>query len=130
MTRLSVILAVARRDGLLCACCGATEDLTLDHVIPQSRGGETSVANGQILCRSCNSAKGDRAVCTRHGVVYELVCAAVIAIKERYPNWDEEALMRSIADYAVDELMTEQYVRQEEWRVVRLNKWECRRVES
>lgn len=52
---------VIERDGLRCVYCD--EDLTnaevhLDHVIPESQGGETSYANLQVTCRKCNLAKG------------------------------------------------------------------------
>lgn len=52
--------AVFARDGSVCATCGATEDLTLDHVWPESRGGGATVENLRVLCRSCNSRKGAR----------------------------------------------------------------------
>jgi 5-methylcytosine-specific restriction endonuclease McrA len=48
----------ARARSPFCERCGATEDLTLDHVVPLARGGASSLANAQVLCRSCNSAKG------------------------------------------------------------------------
>ena len=31
-----------------------------DHIIPQSKGGDGDPGNGQILCRDCNRAKGDK----------------------------------------------------------------------
>lgn len=40
-----------------CVFCGATENITLDHVIPLSRGGRHSVGNLQALCFSCNHRK-------------------------------------------------------------------------
>lgn len=42
-----------------CLCCGRGESLTIDHVIPMSKGGDNVVGNLQVLCFKCNSAKGD-----------------------------------------------------------------------
>jgi 5-methylcytosine-specific restriction endonuclease McrA len=42
-----------------CICCGSEKNLTFDHVIPLSKGGINSLANGQILCKKCNTVKGD-----------------------------------------------------------------------
>lgn len=52
--------AVFARDGHLCLLCGATEDLTLDHIWPQVLGGEHTLENLRVLCRPCNSSKGAR----------------------------------------------------------------------
>jgi len=42
-----------------CSTCGATTDLTVDHIHPVSRGGDPyDPANCRTLCRRCNSAKG------------------------------------------------------------------------
>lgn len=41
-----------------CAHCGTGDELTLDHVIPVSRGGaENAVSNWQVLCKPCNGKK-------------------------------------------------------------------------
>lgn len=48
------------RDGHACRLCGATENLTLDHVYPWSLGGPDTPDNLRVLCRPCNSSKGDR----------------------------------------------------------------------
>lgn len=52
--------AVYDRDGHACVQCGATEDLTLDHIHPWSLGGSDTYENLRVLCRSCNSSKGAR----------------------------------------------------------------------
>jgi hypothetical protein len=52
--------AVMERDGYACVQCGATEDLTLDHIHPWSLGGPDTYSNLRVLCRSCNSSKGAR----------------------------------------------------------------------
>jgi len=51
---------VFARDGRVCKNCGLSEDLTLDHIIPEINGGQTSFDNLQVLCRKCNSSKGAR----------------------------------------------------------------------
>lgn len=51
---------VLDRDGHACRLCGTTEDLTLDHIYPWSLGGPDTPENLRVLCRSCNSSKGDR----------------------------------------------------------------------
>lgn len=51
---------IFERDGYRCLHCGTTEDLTIDHIHPKSRGGTDAVDNLQTLCRSCNCRKGAR----------------------------------------------------------------------
>jgi hypothetical protein len=51
---------VFKRDNHECQYCGAKEDLTLDHVIPQSKGGEDTWENLVTCCISCNSKKGNK----------------------------------------------------------------------
>ncbi|WP_246023523.1 TerD family protein [Nocardia yunnanensis] len=48
---------VWQRDGGKCVECGDSHYLEFDHIIPISRGGATSPANLQILCRGCNRTK-------------------------------------------------------------------------
>lgn len=52
--------AVFDRDGRLCLECGATDDLTIDHIIPRTHGGTNDDDNLQTLCRRCNSSKNNR----------------------------------------------------------------------
>jgi 5-methylcytosine-specific restriction endonuclease McrA len=51
---------VLRRDKHQCQYCGSIKQLTLDHVIPRSKGGKHSWDNVVIACEPCNSRKGDR----------------------------------------------------------------------
>ena len=51
---------VFERDGWKCRGCGVAHNLTIDHIIPKSRGGKNSMDNYQTLCKACNLAKGDR----------------------------------------------------------------------
>ena len=51
---------VIRRDHNTCQYCGATSNLTIDHVLPKSRGGGDSWTNLVAACVSCNNRKGDR----------------------------------------------------------------------
>lgn len=52
--------AIYERDEYACLMCGSTDDLTLDHIYPWSKGGEDTLENLRTLCRSCNSSKGAR----------------------------------------------------------------------
>lgn len=40
--------------------CNSTEDITVDHITPLSRGGTDDLSNLQFLCRRHNSAKNDK----------------------------------------------------------------------
>jgi 5-methylcytosine-specific restriction endonuclease McrA len=51
---------VLRRDHYSCQYCGSSKHLTLDHVIPRSKGGKHSWDNVVAACERCNSRKGDR----------------------------------------------------------------------
>lgn len=52
--------AMLKAQGGKCAECGKSiqTGYHMDHITPQSRSGESTLANLQLLCRSCNSSKG------------------------------------------------------------------------
>jgi 5-methylcytosine-specific restriction endonuclease McrA len=53
--------AVFARDRWTCQYCGGVRGtLTLDHVIPRSRGGPSTWDNIVTCCAPCNRRKGDR----------------------------------------------------------------------
>ncbi len=51
---------IYKRDGYACVYCGNKDNLTLDHVIPRSRGGRDQWDNLVTACQRCNTEKGDR----------------------------------------------------------------------
>lgn len=61
-------LAIYVRDNFVCLYCGTDlrsykpANVTLDHVVPRSRGGSNRENNLVTACRSCNSARGNKTV--------------------------------------------------------------------
>jgi 5-methylcytosine-specific restriction endonuclease McrA len=53
-TRFNVFL----RDKFQCQYCGSPDDLTFDHVLPRSKGGQTTWENVVAACSPCNLRKG------------------------------------------------------------------------
>ena len=52
---------ILRRDGFRCQYCGnMNASLTLDHIIPRSRGGRDTWENLVCACIKCNNRKGSR----------------------------------------------------------------------
>lgn len=61
-----------KRDGHTCQYCGQKDkgsQLTIDHIVPRSRGGTTSWQNCVTACSPCNRRKGDRLL---HELGYKL----------------------------------------------------------
>lgn len=48
------------RDGFKCVYCGDPNNLTLDHLIPKSKGGKNDWYNLVTCCDTCNKKKGDK----------------------------------------------------------------------
>lgn len=54
---------LVRRDGGRCQYCGRAfplRELSVDHVLPRSRGGRTEWSNVVAACHRCNNRKADR----------------------------------------------------------------------
>lgn len=52
---------VFKRDGYCCVYCGSTnkKELTIDHVVPSSKGGPNTWTNLVTACKRCNNEKSD-----------------------------------------------------------------------
>jgi hypothetical protein len=47
------------RDGRACQLCGTDEgEMHIDHIIPRKVGGDHSLDNLRVLCKTCNLRKG------------------------------------------------------------------------
>jgi 5-methylcytosine-specific restriction endonuclease McrA len=55
-TRFNVFL----RDKFRCQYCGHAEELTFDHLVPRSKGGQTTWDNVLAACSPCNLRKGSK----------------------------------------------------------------------
>lgn len=54
--------SVWARDDFRCKQCGTRKHLSIDHVIPESKGGKMELSNLQTLCQRCNCKKGSHVV--------------------------------------------------------------------
>jgi len=70
-THEEVQMVIKKANGL-CYYCGKKAKLTLDHVIPLSKGGLHELSNLVAACSPCNSSKGNRdpiAFARKHGLL-------------------------------------------------------------
>ena len=51
---------IFKRDNNECVYCGSKRNLTIDHIIPRSRGGKNTWSNLVTCCSNCNLKKGNR----------------------------------------------------------------------
>lgn len=51
---------IYKRDDHECQYCGSKKDLTIDHVIPRSKGGQDTWENLVACCTKCNLKKGNQ----------------------------------------------------------------------
>lgn len=95
--------ALFARDGWRCVYCGSSGGrLTLDHVVPRSRGGESSWENVVTSCPPCNHRKGSRTLEEANMVLHKLprAPAPVLFIQlsaPRIPDGWQPYLIRNAA---------------------------------
>lgn len=89
---------ILMRDRYRCQYCGVhgtATDLTLDHILPRSRGGRSTPDNLAASCQRCNNRKGDRTpvearmplVNDPAALMYDLDHAALRHAAESRPEW-------------------------------------------
>ncbi len=73
---------VFSRDGGRCQCCGSSENLEYDHIIPFSCGGQSTVSNIQLLCQKCNRSKSNSCYCKVHNKKVGINCCDDEGVKK------------------------------------------------
>lgn len=63
--RKSVKRAVYERDGHRCVFCGATENLSLDHIVRYADDGPDTEDNLRVLCMKCNQSRETKRRCKK-----------------------------------------------------------------
>ncbi len=92
-----------RRDGFTCQYCGKTpggNELTIDHVLPKSRGGNTNWLNCVLACVRCNHRKADRTPDEAHMILRRLPIQ---------PKWNPVYTARNIKVESWERFLSEAY---------------------
>ena len=62
--------AVKRRDKNQCVKCGSRNDLEVDHIVSDAKGGNSSMNNLQTLCKVCHSIKTKKEISEAHKAMH------------------------------------------------------------
>ena len=62
--------AVKQRDGFKCVKCGSRNDLEVDHIIADAKGGSNAMSNLQTLCHHCHSIKTKQEIAEAHRAMH------------------------------------------------------------
>lgn len=101
-------LEIFARDGYRCVYCGevrAVEELTVDHVQPRMRGGDSSGGNVVTACAPCNARKGGRRLAdflADEPATWERFLRFAVHVWPRHLRAVEEEVRRSLARRAGD----------------------------
>jgi 5-methylcytosine-specific restriction endonuclease McrA len=74
--------AICNRQNDCCWWCGRSARLTMDHVVPVSRGGKHEKNNIIGACQSCNSAKRDKLWDLSSGALYRRATDVMNVVQE------------------------------------------------
>ena len=88
---------VFARDRFTCQYCGThfqAKELTFDHVIPASIGGETTFENIVTACKPCNMKKGDKPlnkagmklISSAYRPHWPISVSIMLGMQKQYPN--------------------------------------------
>lgn len=73
------------RDGQTCKECGAKHGLSIDHIVPISKGGNSTDDNLQVLCLGCNVRKSNKISTTPNDKAMHEPCMSHASIKQIAP---------------------------------------------
>lgn len=68
-----------------CVYCNNIKNLSLDHITPVSKGGDTTFNNMVLACRSCNSSKRDKNVfswCKSKNIIIPKIVISLLRCKQ------------------------------------------------
>lgn len=95
------------RDGSVCLWCGRSvwrRDLTVEHLLPRSRGGRGAPENLAIACRTCNRRRRSRSVAAYVRIQREAGLAPRVDLVERALARLTTSPARGHAEYAERQL--------------------------
>tara|TARA_R100000008_G_C3585941_1_gene172278 strand:- start:2989 stop:3513 length:525 start_codon:yes stop_codon:yes gene_type:complete len=97
---------IKKRDAFTCQYCGEQErkKLTIDHIIPVSRGGQNSFENCVTACFKCNNKKNNRLLSEINMKLAKvpkkptyLVCCGNDIPRKYHPDWKPFVIPRNLS---------------------------------
>lgn len=81
-----------------CKICSSTKFLSVDHIIPISKGGTDCISNKQTLCRKCNSSKSNKLITP---ISMDLICERYRDSSLDFSNLDDlsDKLSRKVVEF-------------------------------
>lgn len=61
---------IKQRDKHQCVKCGSRNDLEVDHIIADAKGGSNAMNNLQTLCKDCHSIKTKKEISEAHRAMH------------------------------------------------------------